>query len=81
MLQDFTKHLLEYSSCILPAFVFAILISAVLAELIPDSFVEKILNKDGFLYIFLASVIGALIPLCSCGMIPLANKLQKKGAS
>ena len=81
VLQDFTKLLLDYSICILPAFVFAILISAVLAELIPDSFIERILNKNGFLYILLASILGALIPLCSCGMIPLASKLQKKGAS
>ena len=81
MLQDLLKILIDYSLNIIPAFLFALLISAVLAETLPDSFFEKILNSNNIISIFFSSIIGALIPLCTCGMIPLANKLQKKGAS
>ena len=80
-MEEFFKLLLDYSIAILPAFLFALLISAVLAEVIPDSLFEKLLSSKGPLLVFLASIVGALIPLCTCGMIPLANKLQKKGTS
>lgn len=78
---EFLKLLLDYSVGIIPAFLFALLISAVLTEVIPDSFFEKILSKKGIIFVIISSIIGALIPLCTCGMIPLASKLQKKGAS
>ena len=81
MLESFIKLFLHYSSGLIPAFLFALLISAILAEIIPEIFFEKILGSNNFITIFLSSAIGALIPLCTCGMIPLANKLQKKGAS
>ena len=81
MLESFIKLFLHYSSGLIPAFLFALLISAILAEILPDSFFEKALGSNNFISILLVSVIGALIPLCTCGMIPLANKLQKKGAS
>ena len=81
MLQDFLKLLLDYSITIVPAFLIALLISAILAEILPESFFEKVLVSKGFIHIIFASIVGALIPLCTCGMIPLASKLQKKGVS
>lgn len=81
VLQDFFKLLVDYSLCILPAFLIAILISAALVEMLPDSFFERILGKSGIHLILISSAIGAIIPLCTCGMIPLAYKLQKKGTS
>ncbi|MBI3591456.1 MAG: permease [Candidatus Melainabacteria bacterium] len=80
-MNDFIKLLLDYVTSIIPAFLFALLISAILAETIPESFFEKVLSLKGIVFVFLSSVIGALIPLCTCGMIPLASKMQKKGAS
>ena len=80
MLQDFLSLVIEYSKAIIPAFLLALLISAVISEVLPESFFEKVLQKNGIVFVFLSSIIGALIPLCTCGMIPLASKLQKKGA-
>lgn len=81
VLQDFLKLLFDYSITIVPTFLIALLISAVLAEILPEALFEKVLSSKGFVHIIFASIIGALIPLCTCGMIPLASKLQKKGAS
>lgn len=78
---ELIKSLIDYSVIILPSFLFALLISAVLAEVIPEFFFERILSSTGPLFVLLASLVGALIPLCTCGMIPLASKLQKRGAS
>lgn len=81
MLVDFLKLLLDYSITIIPAFLIALLISAILTEVLPESFFEKFLSSKGIVSTFLSSIVGALIPLCTCGMIPLASKLHKKGAS
>lgn len=81
MFDNLLKLFLAYSAEIIPAFLFAILISAILAETLPESFFEKVLSSKGIAIVFLSSVIGALIPLCTCGMIPLASKLQKRGTS
>lgn len=81
MFQDFIKLLLDYSIDIIPPFLAAILISAILSEVLPEDIFEKILDSNSVIYVLFASITGALIPLCTCGMIPLASKLQKKGTS
>ena len=80
-MSDFLPILFQNLISILPAFLLALLISAVLAETLPEHFFENVLGHTNIVFIFLSSLLGALIPLCTCGMIPLANKLQKKGAS
>ena len=81
MLHNFSQLFLSSAYDLIPAFLLALLISAVLAEILPESFYGKVLSSKNFISIFLASIVGALVPLCTCGMIPLANTLQKKGAS
>ncbi len=81
MLDHFLKLIFEYSICIGPTFILAVLISAILSEIIPEHFFEKILGKSSFISILTSSIAGALIPLCACGMIPFANRLQRSGAS
>lgn len=81
MPETFIKLFFHYSHDIVPAFLFALLVSAILAEIIPENFFERVLGSNHFISVFLASITGALIPLCTCGMIPLASKLQKKGTS
>ncbi len=79
MLNEFINISIEHSMCIIPSFLLAIFISAVLTEIIPEKFFDKALSTNNFISVLIASAIGALIPLCTCGMIPLASKLQKKG--
>ena len=89
MLQSFLEQLLDYSRGIIPVFLFAVLISAILDKVLPESFFENVgtchskslQGKNNFIPVLFASILGALIPLCTCGMLPLASKLKKKGAS
>ena len=81
MLTDFFKIFVHYSLDIIPVFLVAILISAIISESIPERVFERFLGTSAFFSVFISSLIGAAVPLCTCGMIPLANKLQKKGAS
>ena len=79
MPEIFIKLFFHYSHDIVPAFLFALLVSAILAEIIPENFFERVLGSNHFISIFLASIIGALIPLCTCGMIPLAASFLTAG--
>ena len=49
--------------------------------LIPTAFLQRHLSGDGIGSISKAAVLGAPLPLCSCGVIPAALGLRKAGAS
>jgi uncharacterized membrane protein YraQ (UPF0718 family) len=64
---------------ILPVFFIAILASSLIDKFVPDDFLARISSgKNLFITVLNASIIGALIPLCTCGMIPLTVKLHQK---
>lgn len=79
MFTEFLNALLHFFLEIIPSFLIVVLISTVIFEYLPEKIYEKILKKNSLAYVLLASLLGALVPICTCGMIPLANKLQKKG--
>jgi uncharacterized membrane protein YraQ (UPF0718 family)/copper chaperone CopZ len=67
----------EMSPYLLLGFLFA----GFLYVYIPASFVEKHLGKKGILSTIKASAFGIPLPLCSCGVIPVAASLRRSGAS
>ncbi len=76
---EFLAYFLHIASEVIPAFLIAVVFAAFVDEYLPDSFIENYFKKSHFLTIFQASFLGSLIPICTCGMIPLAFKLLKKG--
>lgn len=62
---------------LLLGFVFA----ALLSFFFTPSWVTRHLGRPGFLQVMKASLIGVPLPLCSCGVLPLAFSLRKSGAS
>ncbi|GAB7079209.1 SO_0444 family Cu/Zn efflux transporter [Megalodesulfovibrio paquesii] len=48
--------------------------------LLPDNFVSRHLGGRGLKPIVLAATIGAPLPVCSCGVLPLAAGLKSQGA-
>lgn len=61
--------------------VFGLLIAGVLHIVFPDSLVRKHLGKGSFGSVLKATLFGIPIPLCSCGVVPVAKSLEKSGAS
>ena len=57
------------------------LISGFLSVVLTVEKISQYLGKQNFKSIFLASVFGVPIPLCSCGVIPVTAYLRKHGAS
>lgn len=64
-----------------PWLLFGFFIAGIIHVFLPIGIVNKLLRKPGFRSIFMASVIGAPIPLCSCGIIPVMKSLRERGVS
>ncbi|MFA5292556.1 MAG: permease [Phycisphaerae bacterium] len=64
-----------------PYLLFGFAVAGILKVLIPTSFVQKHLGGKGIWPIFKSSLFGVPLPLCSCGVIPVAMSLRKRGAS
>ncbi|MFH1616824.1 MAG: SO_0444 family Cu/Zn efflux transporter [Planctomycetota bacterium] len=77
ILTDFWKTVSEMAPYLLFGFAAAGLISV----FISPAFVEKHLGGKGPWPLIKASLFGIPLPLCSCGVIPVAMSLRKHGAS
>jgi uncharacterized membrane protein YraQ (UPF0718 family) len=64
-----------------PWLLLGFLIAGIINELVPSKWVTNSLGEPGFPSIFKAAIIGAPLPLCSCGVIPTAIGIRRAGAS
>ena len=64
-----------------PWLLLGLFVAGVMHELVPVSFLERHMGSDSIGSISKAAVIGAPLPLCSCGVIPAALGLRRSGAS
>jgi len=65
---------------IVPFFLLAILLGALLEEFVSERTIGRFLTGRRPGTMLLASVTGALLPLCTCGMVPLAVSLRRRGS-
>ena len=64
-----------------PYLMLGFLISGLLYIIISKETIANNLGKPGFLSVIKAAIFGVPMPLCSCGVIPVAASLYKRGAS
>lgn len=64
-----------------PYLLFGFLMAGVLSVLISKDYVRRHLGGHGWMGSFKAALVGVPMPICSCGVIPLAASLRKHGAS
>lgn len=64
-----------------PWLLLGITIAGLIKVFIPEDFLVKHLGSASFSSIIKAALIGAPLPLCSCGVIPAALGLRRAGAS
>lgn len=64
-----------------PFLLFGFLAAGLLSVLVPPSLVERHLGGRGIWPSVKAAVFGVPLPLCSCGVIPVAASLRRHGAS
>ena len=64
-----------------PWLLLGYLLAGIIRQVIPGSWVETQLATPGVASVVKGAVIGAPLPLCSCGVIPTALAIRKSGAS
>jgi len=79
-MENFFQILLHYINEIIPALVIGFFISGIVHELLPADLTQRYLGKKGFAPIFYSTLIGALLPVCCWGSLPIAVSFYKKGA-
>jgi uncharacterized membrane protein YraQ (UPF0718 family) len=77
----FWNALAELSNAMAPYIIFGLLFAGILHELVPDSLVTKHLGHDNVSSVVKSTLFGIPLPVCSCGVIPLATSIKKSGAS
>jgi hypothetical protein len=70
-------HILNDSS---PYILFGIFMAGVLKVFMPEDFVARHLGTGDVASVLKASLLGVPLPLCSCGVVPVAMGLRKQGA-
>lgn len=61
--------------------VFGFLVAGILHVFFPDSMVRRHLGKPGAMSMIKSTLFGIPLPLCSCGVIPVATSLRRSGAT
>ena len=77
----FFTALIDLSNAMAPYILFGLLFAGILHEIVPESIVTEHLGKESISSVIKATVFGIPLPVCSCGVIPLATSIKKSGAS
>lgn len=64
-----------------PYLLLGFLFAGLMSQLLPQHWVRRHLGGSGPLPVLKAATIGVPMPICSCGVIPLAASLRERGAS
>ena len=81
MIENFIVELWVLTKDMSPYLLLGFLIAGVLSVVISPVAVERNLGGKGLFPIVKASLFGIPLPLCSCGVIPVATSLYKHGAN
>ena len=77
----FINALFDLSNAMAPYILFGLIFAGFLHELVPDTIVKNHLGGSSIISVIKATVFGIPLPVCSCGVIPLATSIKKSGAS
>ena len=77
----FLNALVDLSNAMAPYILFGLIFAGILHELVPETLVTKHLGKENIWSVIKSKVFGIPLPVCSCGVIPLATSIKKSGAS
>jgi len=81
LILDFFIALKDYVIEIAPALAIGFFLSGLIHEFLPAEWVEKNLGGKGIRGILYATLVGAIMPVCCWGSLPIAITFHKRGAS
>jgi len=74
-------HFLSLALESAPWLVLGLILGGLMKVLLPTDFLNKHLKRDSLGSVAKATLLGAPLPLCSCGVVPTAVGLRQAGAS
>ncbi|MEG3620028.1 SO_0444 family Cu/Zn efflux transporter [Magnetovibrio sp. PR-2] len=77
----FFENLLHLSLEAAPWLLFGLLVAGLIHAWVPQDGLAKILGGRGFRSVLNGALVGAPLPICSCGVLPAAIGLRRGGAS
>jgi len=77
----YLQALVDLSNAMAPYILFGLIFAGILHELVPDTLVKNHLGNSSILSVIKATLFGIPLPVCSCGVVPLATSIKKSGAS
>jgi uncharacterized membrane protein YraQ (UPF0718 family)/copper chaperone CopZ len=81
VLYNILQESLNLWLAVAPYLLLGMFIAGVLHAFLGEHFIGRHLGDGGFISILKATLFGIPLPLCSCGVIPVAASLKKEGAS
>lgn len=77
LLNNFIELFMESA----PWLILGFFVAGLMKALVPQDLLARHLGAPGFFSVLKAALLGAPLPLCSCGVIPAAIGLRRAGAS
>ena len=76
-MNEFFIQLYSLFNEISPFLILGFLVSGFLSVILTVDFISKYLGNKSYTSVFLASILGVPLPLCSCGVIPVTAFFKK----
>lgn len=81
LLWHFCQEAWELTAAMAPLLLLGFAVAGLLSVFISPEWLERHLGRPGLASVAKASLFGVPLPLCSCGVIPVAASLRQHGAS
>ena len=81
LLVKFVRETIQLFIDMSPFLILGFFFTGLLHIFISEKYIKKHFSSNGFSSIFKAAIFGVPLPVCSCGVIPLAESIRKDGAS
>lgn len=78
---DVIRQIWDFTLIVSPWLILGFLISGLIHGFIGEAFIKRHLGGGGLSPVLKATLFGIPLPICSCGVIPLAAGLRNDGAS
>lgn len=80
MIHSFYMQFVHYVVEVVPYLALGFFLSGLVQEFLPGRYVEKYLGRGGIKPLFYATFLGATLPICCIGSLPVAVSMHRKGA-
>ena len=78
---DIAKEIIGFYYEVAIYLFFGFILAGILHVFFPESIVRRHLGRDNFGSVIKATMFGIPLPICSCGVVPVAASLKNSGAS